>query len=288
MVQLLQPLAVAQQRFSATAASVTAATPKQPAEMHDLDGAAPSPKTLATLKAPTDLRLPHSSYTREQLETQKSGQHHPQGLVERSAYGCVWTLRQAFDLFTGYSWAKQDENLMLNRVLFLETIAGVPGMVGAMNRHLKSLRRMERDYGWIHTLLEEAENERMHLMTTILLKKPGLLMRLAIAGAQGIFFAWYATMYALSPRFCHRFVGYLEEEAFKTYTNIVHKIDQGKLPGFQDPAPVSAIRYWNMEEDTTLREVFLAIRADENHHRIVNHAFAEMHHSQCNPFPPGF
>ena len=28
---------------------------------------------------------------------------------------------------------------------------------------------------------------------------------------------WIA--YLLSPRFCHRFVGYLEEEAVKTYTN---------------------------------------------------------------------
>ena len=24
---------------------------------------------------------------------------------------------------------------------------------------------MRRDYGWIHTLLSEAENERMHLLT---------------------------------------------------------------------------------------------------------------------------
>ena len=39
--------------------------------------------------------------------------------------------------------------------------AGVPGMVAGMLRHLHSLRRMERDHGWIHTMLEEAENERM-------------------------------------------------------------------------------------------------------------------------------
>ena len=35
----------------------------------------------------------------------------------------------------------------------LETVAGVPGMVGAMTRHFHSLRRMRRDHGWIHTLL---------------------------------------------------------------------------------------------------------------------------------------
>jgi hypothetical protein len=44
----------------------------------------------------------------------------------------------------------------LLRIVFLETVAGVPGMVAGMLRHMRSLRRMERDRGWIHTLLEEA------------------------------------------------------------------------------------------------------------------------------------
>ena len=39
------------------------------------------------------------------------------------------------------------------RIIFLETVAGVPGMVAAMTRHLQSLRKMRRDHGWIHTLL---------------------------------------------------------------------------------------------------------------------------------------
>ena len=40
-----------------------------------------------------------------------------------------------------------------SRIIFLETVAGVPGMVAAMVRHLHSLRMMRRDHGWIHTLL---------------------------------------------------------------------------------------------------------------------------------------
>lgn len=55
--------------------------------------------------------------------------------------------------------------------------AGVPGMVGGMLRHMRSLRSMRRDNGWIHTLLEEAENERMHLLTFLQLRQPGLLFR---------------------------------------------------------------------------------------------------------------
>jgi len=75
----------------------------------------------------------------------------------------------------------------LLRFLFLETIAGVPGMVGGMLRHLRSLRRVEKEGRWIETLLEEAENERMHLMTFMAIKKPRLFNRLMIVGAQGVF-----------------------------------------------------------------------------------------------------
>ena len=89
--------------------------------------------------------------------------------------------------------------------MFYMLIVGVPGMVAAMVRHLKSLRTLQRDHGWIHTLLgkppfslgcscpvnpfwpiaEEAENERMHLLTALTLKKPGTLFRLSVIGAQG-------------------------------------------------------------------------------------------------------
>lgn len=58
-------------------------------------------------------------------------------------------------------------------------------MIGAMVRHFQSLRRMTRDHGWIHTLLEEAENERMHLLTALELRKPGPLFKAGVIGTQG-------------------------------------------------------------------------------------------------------
>lgn len=53
----------------------------------------------------------------------------------------------AFNSATALSW------FYFSRICFLETVAGVPGMVAAMIRHMRSLRLMQRDYGWIHTLL---------------------------------------------------------------------------------------------------------------------------------------
>lgn len=68
--------------------------------------------------------------------------------------------------------------------MLLETVAAVPGMVGGMLLHLKSLRRFEHSGGWIKALLEEAENERMHLMTFIELSQP----------------KWYVCMYLFYPK----------------------------------------------------------------------------------------
>jgi hypothetical protein len=44
------------------------------------------------------------------------------------------------------------------------------------------------------------------------------MFRILIAIAQGVFFNAYFLMYMISPASCHRFVGYLEEEAVHTYT----------------------------------------------------------------------
>ena len=42
---------------------------------------------------------------------------------------------------------------------------------------------------------------------------------------QGVFFNFFFISYLLSPKFSHRFVGYLEEEAVKTYTAMLADID---------------------------------------------------------------
>jgi ubiquinol oxidase len=87
-----------------------------------------------------------------------------------------------------------------HRAVVLETIAAVPGMVGGALQHLRALRRMESDDGWIHTLLDEAENERMHLMTFVNIAQPTWVERLIILFAQGAFFNGFFLLYMLSQK----------------------------------------------------------------------------------------
>ena len=160
-----------------------------------------------------------------------------------------------------------------HRAVVLETVAAVPGMVGGALQHLRALRRMESDRGWIRVLLDEAENERMHLMTFIEIARPTRLERLLILLAQGAFYNLFFLLYVFSPRTAHRFVGYLEEEAVYSYTEYLAGVDNGTYPNV--PAPQVAIDYWGLETGTLLRDVIVVIRADEAHHRDVNHQFAD-------------
>lgn len=181
----------------------------------------------------------------------------------------------------------------LVRFVFLESVAGVPGMVAGMLRHLNSLRRMKRDNGWIETLLEESYNERMHLLTFMKMCEPGWFMKVMIIGAQGVFFNSLFVAYLLSPRIVHRFVGYLEEEAVHTYTRAIREIEDGHLPKWTDPKfkiPEIAIQYWNMPEGhRTMKDLVLYIRADEACHRGVNHTFGNLDQTEDpNPFVSDF
>lgn len=253
---------------------------KQPKEGIKQDGpfAAPS----------GDYTLPHPIWTEEQLHNVKVSHKKPETFVDKMAWAAVKLLRGGFDLFSGFKIGKRTERKWLNRIVFLETVAGVPGMVAAMSRHMGSLRRLQRDHGWIHTLLEEAENERMHLLTALQLRQPSWFFRISVIGAQGIFVNLFFISYAVSARFCHRFVGYLEEEAVITYTKCLEDIENGPMTHWKTQrAPEIAIRYWKLGPEATMKDVILAIRADEAHHRVVNHSLASLKKDEFNPYKPG-
>ena len=167
-----------------------------------------------------------------------------------------------------------------HRAVVLETIAAVPGMVAGMLLHLKSLRKMEDDRGWIKTLLDEAENERMHLMTFIHVAKPTFIERIIILIAQFIFIITYAIIYLISQRTAHRIVGYFEEEAVVSYTEYLNELESGAIP--DEPAPEVAINYWNLPLHSTLKDVVRVIRDDEAGHRDVNHNFANVIDNRIN------
>jgi ubiquinol oxidase len=191
--------------------------------------------------------------------------HEPADFSDRLAYGITRFLRFFADTFFARRYG--------HRAVVLETVAAVPGMVAGALQHLRSLRRMEDDRGWIRQLLDEAENERMHLMTFIHIARPSWFERALVLIAQGVFYNLYFLLYLVAPRTAHRLVGYFEEEAVFSYTEYLAGVDAGTYPNV--PAPEIAIRYWKLKPDARLRDVILAVRADEAGHRDVNHGFAD-------------
>jgi len=192
--------------------------------------------------------------------------HHEIGdWSDRVAFGITRSLRFLADTFFAKRYG--------NRAIVLETVAAVPGMVGAALIHLRCLRWMREDEGWIRTLMDEAENERMHLMTFIEIAKPNWLERMLVLVAQALFFTFFLVLYVISSRTAHRLVGYFEEQAVISYTQYLQEIDEGRVENV--PAPPIAIDYWRFSADARLREVVVAVRDDEAGHRDVNHGFAD-------------
>ncbi len=93
----------------------------------------------------------------------------PEGFSNRVAFGIVKFMRIFADAFFSKSYGHRD--------VVLDVVAAVPGIVGGLLQHLKSLRHIREDQGWIREIVDEATNERVHLMTFIHIAKPSLLER---------------------------------------------------------------------------------------------------------------
>lgn len=191
--------------------------------------------------------------------------HDPKDVSDKIALGFTKALRFVADTFFKKRYG--------HRAVVLETVAAVPGMVAGAGLHLRSLRRMEDDRGWIKELLDEADNERMHLMTFVELAKPNWFERLIILIAQAIFVAFYSIVYFFFPKTAHRIIGYFEEEAVRSYTEFLSEVDSGKIENVA--APKIAIEYWKLPTDARLRDVILVVRDDEAGHRDRNHEMAD-------------
>ena len=199
--------------------------------------------------------------------------HKPENMSDKVALAFTKLLRFIADTFFKKKYG--------HRAVVLETVAAVPGMVGGMLIHLKSLRKIKEDKGWIKTLLDEAENERMHLMTFINIAQPTFFERILIIIAQFIFIILYLFIYLISARTAHRIVGYFEEEAVISYTQYLNEIEDGKIENVK--APKIAIDYWNLPLNSTLKDVIKVVRDDEAGHRDVNHGYANILNKKEDP-----
>ena len=191
-------------------------------------------------------------------------------MVTRIRNSLAMAMTKFFRFFADTFFAKRYGH----RAVVLETVAGVPGMVGGMWLHMKSLRKMKTGYGPdIREMLAEAENERMHLMFFIEIANPNWFERYLVLFAQALFFIFYMILYMIDYKTAHRMIGYFEEEAVMSYSEYLAEIDNGKI--LNRPAPQIAIDYWNLGSDATLRDVVIVVRADEAGHRDKNHEFAD-------------
>jgi hypothetical protein len=152
--------------------------------------------------------------------------HKPVSVSDYFMYSIMRTMYHTFNFVTGYQKENPSVKSIEWRLIVLESVAGVPGFVAAGFRHLRSLRTISRDNGFIATLLEEAENERMHLLVCFKMFGASPLIRGIVIAAQALLTPALMIVYAIHPRSMHRFVGYLEETA----TEVNHVLGACEVP----------------------------------------------------------
>jgi hypothetical protein len=222
-------------------------------------------------------------------ERMKDLYHHiPQTKTDKVMHGIMMTMYHSFNFITGFKQDNTPVKAVEWRLIVLESVAGVPGFLAAGFRHFRSLRQLQRDHGWIHTLLEEAENERMHLLVCLKMFKANQVTRTLVVAAQLFITPFLFVVYTVQPKAAHRFVGYLEETACETYKNIIQQIETPGTPLHEEwahlPAPAIAKGYWKLNDDALWVDALKCMFADECNHRDVNHTFSTMSSDDPNPF----
>lgn len=100
------------------------------------------PKPDAPSIRETPPAWPHPIYTEEQMKQVEIAHREAKTISDKVAVGFVRCLRTGLDLASGYRHGKgqMTERRYMIRNIFLESVAGVPGMVAGMLRHLHSMR----------------------------------------------------------------------------------------------------------------------------------------------------
>ena len=73
--------------------------------------------------------MAHPVWTDQEVNTVVRTHKKPANLTDYTALGAVGLCKFVFDSLTFFKWGTLTEKKVLNRAIFLETVAAVPGMV---------------------------------------------------------------------------------------------------------------------------------------------------------------
>ncbi|KAI9455122.1 alternative oxidase-domain-containing protein, partial [Russula earlei] len=129
--------------------------------------------------------------------------------------------------------------------------------------------------------------------TFLTLRNPVIPLCALVLATQGIFYNIFVfrcfLSYIVSPSTCHRFVGYLEEEAVVTYTRASGELEQGVVrEAVNLAAPAIAKDYWRLSQNAAIKDVLYAVRSDGTTHRFCQSQHSSWQSSasshDVNPF----
>ena len=157
--------------------------------------------------------LPHPIWTKEELDSSINNLHYhkPSSISDYLVYYLRSGLYHSSNFFSGYNEQNPTVESVKRRLIIVESVASIPSFIAATFRHFGSIWTLRKDYGWLPALLEEAENERMHLIICLDRFQTPKYARVMVYGAQFLFAPMVFFIYLVNPKTLYRFNGYLEE-----------------------------------------------------------------------------
>merc|ERR1711939_1222011 len=147
-------------------------------------GTIPQPEFTEVEAADHAWRQTNHIWSNDELEKVSIEKHEPVTMSDHFMKGVMNVLYHGFNFVTGYDPVDPSPRSVAWRLIILESFAGVPGFVAAGFRHFYSLRTLKRDHGALYTFLEEAENERMHLLVCLKMFEASPITRALCVAAQ--------------------------------------------------------------------------------------------------------
>lgn len=199
------------------------------------------------------------------MESDSFASHHPHTLGDYFSRAIVLVVFRLARMIFRDRYAQH--------ALVLEAV--LASMLTAIAAHAQyaALRNFRADREHIEELLGEASTEHLHVLVLKRVTTVEWYGKAAIWKMQFIYIPLFRLIYCLAPSFAHRLVAYTEERLAGIYADWLLHLLGGALENM--PAPVVAIKYWELPEEATLIELLNVLIADTAKHRDRNHRIAD-------------
>jgi len=217
----------------------------------------------------------------------KGFQIEPQSNSEKWARKIVNGWIYIVDVMSGFKYEEKTKAIWISKLVLTHMFLPNHSLAGAMVYHTKSVCNPGRDTATVSWYLANADNLRHSFVALLEIKNPNLFYRLATSLAQLIDLAYWAISMFPAPRWNHRMVAYMLEDAIVVLNKCIAEIEapNSSVGSWKsEKAPQFAVDYYGLKDgESSVKDMLIAIREETYKHLVLNHVIASISNDEMRP-----